>query len=280
MMVDQKAYRSIEAVNWSSLKHLAVSPLHYRHCMDNPFADAVNLALGRATHTAVLEPDEFPLEYVVFDGKIRRGKEWDAFKEMHASRTILKRDEYRECLAKRDAVRRYQPARDLLAKGEAEKTIEWTDVDTGLFCKARLDWLGSSIVDLKGTKTIDARRFGQSAAQWGYYCQLAFYREGIRVLTGRELDCRIIAVEHEAPHDVAVFKLGEDDLYAGWEECRRLLKLLAECRETNRWPGRYESEQELSLPNWIREDDETATGLDLDWSSAKSTGGEDHAEDR
>lgn len=259
-------YAAIRAVNWSTLKHIAESPLKYKHATENEREDTTALAQGRATHTAVLEPDEFPLEYVVFDGKVRRGKEWDAFKEMHASRTILKRDEYRECLAKRDAVRRNPAAAALLKSGEAEKTIEWTDVETGLFCKARLDWLGSSIVDLKGTKTIDARRFGQSAAQWGYYCQLAFYREGVRVLTGRELDCRIIAVEHEAPHDVAVFKLSEDDLYAGWEECRRLLKLLAECRESNRWPGRYESEQELSLPNWIREDDEDTTGLDLDWS--------------
>lgn len=262
-------YRAIEAVNWSSLKHLQESPLHYRSYVDEGREDTVPLGLGRALHTAVFEPDEFPLEYVVFDGKIRRGKEWDAFKEANASKTILKRDEYRETLAKRDAVRRHPVAARYLTQGEAEKSIEWTDAETGLRCKARLDWLCNSVCDLKGTKSVDARKFGYAAASYGYHCQLAFYREGVRATTGRELDGVIIAVEHERPHDVGVFLIGDDEIYAGWEECRRLMKLLVECRENNHWPGRYESAQPLSLPNWIWGDEEDATGLDLDWSSTK-----------
>uniref|UniRef100_A0A6H1Z9N2 Putative exodeoxyribonuclease 8 PDDEXK-like domain-containing protein n=1 Tax=viral metagenome TaxID=1070528 RepID=A0A6H1Z9N2_9ZZZZ len=97
-------YATLPAANWSSLKQLEPStggsPLWCRWCQDHPRADTPAFQLGRATHTAVLEPEEFegryvvidgllpdgwediyqnPAQYAVYPGAVRRGKQWDHF---------------------------------------------------------------------------------------------------------------------------------------------------------------------------------------------------------
>lgn len=261
-------YLEIDAVNWSTLKEMRRSALHYRYGVEVPREDTVRFALGRGAHTAILEPDRFPLDYAVFDGERRAGKAWDAFKEAHASRTILKAEEYAKCLAMRDAVRRHPVAAPYLERGRAEVSLTWTDPATGLPCKGRLDWESISkraIVDIKTTSTVDARRFGALAARMGYHCQLAFYADGWAAALGDTPPVVIIAVEADPPHDVGVFVVDADALYAGSEECAELLAKVAACRRTGQWHGRYTEEQVLRLPAWVFADDEDddATGLDI-----------------
>ena len=264
---DFDAYTKIEAVNWSTLKEMRRSPLHYKHRLTTPREDTPSLALGRATHTAVFEPDRFALEYAVFKGERRAGKEWEAFKESHKGETILKLDEYMRCLAIRDAVRANPVAADYLAEGIAEQTIRWNDKETGIACKGRYDWYSrkkTTLVDLKTTKDIDQRRFAQTAARFGYHSQLAFYADGLSYHAGRDVDVVIIAVEYDAPYDVAVFHLDLDVLWAGREEYQELLRRVAGCRQLGRWPGKYTERQSLELPRWVfGDDDETADDLGL-----------------
>src|SRR5689334_13632573 len=86
-------YRKIDAVNASSLKEMRKSPKHYLHRLKNPIDDTPRLGLGRATHTAVFEPDRLLLDYAVWEGD-RRGKAYAEFCEVNAERTILKTAEY------------------------------------------------------------------------------------------------------------------------------------------------------------------------------------------
>jgi len=267
-------YAKIDAVNWSTLKHMRKSPLHYKHALDNPRADTTRLALGRAAHTAVLEPDTFMLHYACFKGAIRRGAKWDVFKEQHEGETILKVDEYQTCLAIRDAVRKHQVASTYLFEGSAEHSIIWTDGETGLQCKGRIDWVSRSkpaIVDIKTTSDVSADRFGATCARMLYHAQLAMYSDGYYAAHGERLPVVIIAAEATAPHDVAVYTLDEDALYAGSEIYRELLVKLKLCRNQNRWPGRYEDEVTLRLPAWAFGDEEgddasDINGLDLSFS--------------
>jgi len=257
-------YAKIAAINWSVLREMRRSPRHYRYRLENPREDTTGLAIGRATHTAILEPERFALEYAVFEGKRRAGKEWDAFEAEHAGRTILKASEFAEVLAMRDAVREHPIAHARLSNGLPEETVTWTERINGvdLACKARPDYIGASIVDLKTTKDAGSNAFGRTSARFGYHCQLAWYRRGVRAAMGRELAMHLVAVESEAPHDVAVYRIGDDALYAADEEINELLERVAACRITDRWPGALELENELSLPSWVYGDQESITDDD------------------
>lgn len=250
-------YAAIDAVNFSTLKEMRRSPRHYQYRIQNPREDTTRLAIGRAAHTAVFEPDRFLLDYALFDGERRAGKAWDECCAANKGKTILKAAEYSTCLAMRDAVRSHPVAGPALTPpGEAEKVITWTDEETGIKCKARLDWWRVGLwCDLKTTGDIDAGRFAATAYRMGYFGQMAFYRAGL-VANGLDAPLpRIIAVEAAAPFDVAVFAVTDNAIYAGEVEIRELLARVAACRFSGQWPGRYPEQTVLSLPSWAYGDD-------------------------
>lgn len=254
-------YAGLKAVNWSSLKSIGRSPLHYQNTLVNGRPDTPAMRLGRAIHCATLEPDEFPLLFVVYDE--RRGT--NAYKEFvvaNPARTILTRDEYETALAVRDAVHGHKVARRLLRYGRPEVTLQWVDRRTHIRCKARLDWLrGDQLTDLKSTRDVDARDFGRTAARLEYHGQLAFYRMGLLATGHDPAPVRIIAVESEPPFDVAVYHVDEDVLDAGMMLVRSRLQLLKDCRRKRRWPGAYPQEESLEFPEW-------ALPADTDYTNA------------
>jgi hypothetical protein len=252
------SYAAIPATNWSLLKEMAKSPAHYRYRQDEPRPDTPAMAMGRAVHCAVLEPDAFPLDFTVWRGGRRQGKTWESFVDsLPSSATILSEAEYERCLAIRDAVRSHPVAGEYLdSPGEAEKTLLWTDPDTLIACKARLDWLmPGTVVDLKTTKAIDQRRFARTCADFAYHGQAAFYSAGAEAETDQPHGFVFIAVESDAPHDVAVYELDDDSRWAGECLVGSLLAKLKACRESGDWPGAYPAPETLTMPPWCFPDD-------------------------
>lgn len=251
-------YRALPGINWSQLKHMATSPLRFQYEATHERTDTATFQLGRAIHCAVLEPDEFPLRYAVFTGDRRAGKSWEEFKAANADRdAILKADEYRKCLEIRDAVHAHRVAGPLLSQGEVETTRQWTDEESGLLCKARLDHVSSvSLTDLKSASSVEARDFTNAIARYLYHGQLAHYLESLE----EPVPVRIIAVEKEPPYEVAVFLFPEWVIDAGRVLRRRLLSDLVRCQARDEWPCMYESEQEVELPSWADESDGAALG--------------------
>jgi hypothetical protein len=252
------AYAAIDAVNWSSLKEMRTSPKHYKAALNKPRKDTKAMLFGRAAHCAALEPDEFPRRFVLWDGGIRRGADWEQFRMANRGRQILDADDYQAALAVRDEVRSHRAAVPYLAAGEAERTLTWTDAETGLACKGRLDWISTSrpaIVDLKTARSIDERICQRVMLDLGYHIQLGgAYRSGLiatRPETPPDLPCVLIWVESAPPHDVAVRPLDENAAWNGEQEWTRLLKLLVECRRTGKWPGRFPDEGAIDLPAWF-----------------------------
>lgn len=205
------------------------------------------MTLGSAVHTAVFEPDRLLPEYAVWEGGRRYGKEWDAYCASVGNKTILKPEQYDTACRIRDAVRSHPVAAALLEKGEAEKTIQWTDTDTGLKCKGRLDWLSdSALVDLKTTRDIDPRIFGRQCDQMLYHGQMAFYNSGL----AQDVAVYLIAVESSEPHEVAVYELNAEILWTGEIKVQQALKTVAECRANGCWPMRFPEPMQLILPTW------------------------------
>lgn len=250
-------YRALPAINWSALKWMRESPLHYAYHLTAPDQDTASRMLGRLAHTLTLEPHRFDEDYAVWAEGDRRGNAWKAFAEANADRCIVKPNEIEAAQAMAAAVRAHPAVAPFLEGATFEDSIQWTDAATGLWCKARLDWHKAPVLlDLKSTTTIDERRFTSQLVKLGYDCQLAHYRNGLRA-NGIEIDeVVVVAVESKAPYDVAVFQLDDLLLDKGEAEVAALMQRVVECQASGAWPGRYPERQLLSLPDWILADTE------------------------
>ena len=250
--MDFQTYRDLPGINWSSLKLMGSSPLHFKYGLTHERPDTPAMQLGRAAHCAVLEPDAFPRRYVLWDGGIRRGEKWDKFRQANAGKECLSAADYETALAIRDAVRAHKSARRLLRWGKPEVSLRWLDESSRMWLKARLDWIAprGTLVDLKTSRDIEPRAFGRTAANLEYHGQLAFYRRGL-IARGAALEpVFIIAVESGPPFDVLVYEVDEDVLFAGDQLVTAYLHRLKTCRRRRSWPGRDSGVQTLDFPTW------------------------------
>jgi hypothetical protein len=258
-------YASIDAVNFSTLKYMAKSPLHYRHALDNPKPSTTPMRLGTAAHTAVLEPSRFITDYAVFEpeeGKApRRGtKAWEAFAAANDGKELLKQAEFEAAMRMRDAVRGNVEAMRYLKRGDAEVTLVWQDKETGLWLKGRVDFISSAvgdvIADLKTARDVSPWAFQSAYAKLQYHMQAAMYADALESITGRPAYHKCIAVESTEPHDVVVYDVIGEPLELGRELYRELLGKVIECRKNNEWPGTSAgAEVSLRLPAWAVPDE-------------------------
>lgn len=262
-------YAASTAVNWSTLKHMRDSALDYLHATTTESKDTTGRARGRYLHTLVFEPEKAGDEYAIFPGETRRGKEWEAFKAANEGKAILKAEEAEEVQAQAAAVRNHPAIQPYLEGGSFEVSLKWTDPETGLECKGRMDWWHApsrTLIDLKGTSTIHPHYFARIVARQGYHCQLAHYANGIKAATGREpAQVVLLAACTKPPFDIGPFLLSGDDLYAGGVEVADLLRKVKECRESGQYPGRYQSLTPLTLPAYIWGDDENPDELGVEF---------------
>lgn len=251
-------YQAIPALNYSALKHMMRSPLHYRWHADNPMTPTEEMRLGNAIHRAILEPDTVG-DIACYDG-IRRGDKWDQFCRDNYDRLIITKKQGDVLVSMTAATRTSKVAmRYLGAKGPSEVSLVWRDKAAGKDCKGRIDklaWVDGRpyIVDLKSCRDCRPFRFGNEAYRLGYHIQLAMYRGGYFYLTGELPDVVEIAVESKPPHETVVYHIPEEVLQQGHDDYARLVRQLMECEEANEWPAALETETDLSLPSYAYED--------------------------
>lgn len=262
----REQYDRLDRVNWSSLKWIGKSPAHYRHNLLTPFEDTDAMKLGRACHLAVFEPERFRSTCVVWDDGPRRGDAWKRFLQRHEGHEVLTADQHEKAVAIGQAARANAFAAPFLSGGKAEQTVLWTHTAPTVAelpgysfdCRGRLDFVADigAIVDLKTTKDASPLGFGRQAGNLEYHVQAAWYVDGFKVATGRELPYVIIAVESFAPYVVTVVKVEPDDLELGRERYRQHLDTLNHCRQNNHWPAYAEGPVALALPKWVKPTEE------------------------
>lgn len=262
-------YDAIEAVNWSTIVHLATSPKLMRWRVEHPRRETPALVLGTAIHCAVLEPERWPTAYrrAPFFGDLRTkaGKqaraEWLA--SLHDDTTVLSAEDYDTAERCADAVRSHPVAANLLRGGRAEEIVTWTDAETGLACKSRLDFITAQIViDLKSTRLTTLGAIAREFASRLYYGQLAMYHDGAiasRRIYGDETP-RSIVVQTVEPYDVVPLRLTRDDLERGRGLYRSLLRKYVECQAAGWWPGLAPTLIDLDLPAWAPGGDDENEG--------------------
>lgn len=250
-------YRALDGLSISALKEMRTSPMKYQYSLTAPRFETPAMALGTAAHLAILEPHRMGTEFApIYPGAVRRGKEWEAHQALHAGKLMLNQTELDAVIGMRESVLLYAPAMELLETGDAEVSMLWTDAETGLPCRGRMDWLTMDgedtdiIVDLKTTKSVNAQAFGKQAHSLGYHLQAAYYCDGFFTATGRYPQFKFLCVESSAPHEVALFSVPAEVIAQGRMEYRQLLARLVECEASGVWPPALTEEIPLQLPRW------------------------------
>jgi len=260
--VSFEIYRTIRAVNHSTLKHMATSPAHYLHEHDHPErAESDAMRLGTAEHAMMFEPERFAASVVPAPINPKTGnaygsetKAWAEYAAAHPGKMILSDDELTRLRGMAAAVRSHPMAGAILAApGTNEVTMVWVCPITGLRCKGRVDARrpdvgGLSVrVDLKTCESAGERAMAKALEQRGYDTAAAFYGIGAEALGIENETHVLVCVESEAricvpgaaepAHAVAVYRVGEATFGVGMTRVREWLHALKRCIDSNQWPA-------------------------------------------
>jgi hypothetical protein len=255
-------YHHLKAVSPSQIKILRRSPLHYfdqflaEDREKKPPTEA--MLKGTALHTAILEPQLWDSTVAVlphaFDRRTKVGKELAAeFAKESAGKIVLSPDDADEVRRMAAAVRKHPAARFLLdLPGRREASYTWTDPETGLECKTRPDWHSEDrgiVVDVKTAQDASRAEFSRSISNYEYHVQAAWNLDaqgGLLFLS--------LVVENARPYGVAVYPASEAMLEAGRRRIQAGMAQLAECWQTNSWPGYGDAIQApIELPAWNKD---------------------------
>lgn len=245
-------YEEIQAVNKSTLWEMRKSPLHYWHLMhDAQKEDTAAMRFGRAAHKRMLQPSTFPDEYAVApecDRRTKEGKQiWEALTA--TGKEIISSADMDRILAmeKEFAAVRHRFLWD--EEYQTEKALTWTDSETGIACKGRLDVImPDMIIDYKTTTNASTDAFMREALRYGYDLQAAMYMEAARANGYDPKAFVFIAQEKDAPYLINILYAGDAFIDRGTWIMRDLLAKYKECRDKDIWPG-YGT-NELILPEW------------------------------
>ena len=257
-------YCDLSAVNATTLlTYKGTIPARARHRQLYDIKQTTDLVKGHATHAAVLEPKVFERDFAAMprfgDFRTKAAREQrDQWLDEHKSRITLTPDEYAESVSMRDAVMS-DPATSqfFTGKGQNELTLTWTDDETGLACKARVDRVTfyhnyPALVDLKTARGIDDRDCEKAIATYNYHIRMAWYLDALMAFKPGDFRVFLVWVEKGAPYFCRYTELEDDPLREGRLQYRKLLNLHAECLKANHWQG-YPEGLPVGIPNWAYE---------------------------
>jgi len=264
-------YCEWDAINHSKLCRIDKSPLNCQHAKD--FGASPAIRLGSLVHTGQLEPEELDKRYCVMPsyhlhpenvtgaGKPSTSNATEYVKQckldfqsvaVALGKTVVSQSEFDSLHDAMSAISKCKPAVDLLNGATTELSIVWTDADTDLTCKARIDiHTPYAIGDLKTSRDDKdwplPMSFEHSLWQYNYYTQAAYYRHGWEVLTGECLPFWFVVVGTTPPMQCVAAPVGEVTLAVGYNKNKERLAVYAKCKRDDCFPG-YESPELFELP--------------------------------
>lgn len=253
-------YRRELGENQSYLKHILVSPAHYKAAKSRRFPVTVNMEIGSALHCKALEgEEEFNSRFILKPEDIafntKEGKEW---KLAHKGYTILAKQDWNNVSGMAEALQRlewFNPEQADYRKTN-ELSIYW-DADT-IPCKGRLDRLvddGDSllVLDLKTTDSVDHSTFQKKVTGgMNYIFQAAWYAEAASLAFNKPAKFIFIAIERAEPWATAIFEVSDEMMQEGVAQIKQARQILRKCLDSKQWPKPEVPYNMLSLPQWYR----------------------------
>lgn len=273
-------YHAIPALSATGLKALARSAWHFKHRPD--IKPTRPMLRGTLAHCAVLEPHALADRYIVVpeDAPRRPSRaQWEAknpsddsraamswwtdFNASAESRQIVSAEDYAITQMQLQALTDEPTIAGILKDGRGEASVFWRCQRTGVYCKARPDWMTPptgrrvTLLDLKSTADESPNGFGRAAARMGYHLQRSHYVDGVQQATGWKVDEFVFAAVTSAPPVLAVpYFLTDAIKEQADDERAELMDLYARCLESGRWPAYGNGLQMLDFPAYAKRDSE------------------------
>jgi exodeoxyribonuclease VIII len=257
-------YHAGPGISKSGLDAIAKSPAHYYSRYLDPARPAApeptpSMKTGTLAHCVILESEQFENRYLVrpegIDLRTKEGRAWAA--TIDPGLDVITAEQYARAIAQAESIKRLPDVAEAFANGRSEVSAFWTDKETGVLCKCRPDFVhdasadGVILFDLKTTQDASPAEFGRSVAKWRYHVQAAWYSDGYRQATGKDVIAYVfVAVENDWPHFCSAVMLDPLADAEGAALYRRNLNTYAECLQSGNWPGYSTAIETISLPAW------------------------------
>lgn len=235
-------------------------PAQFKHELDHGQQPRRHLELGTAVHTLALGsgPHIVRIDADNYQTKHAQQQRDQARANGH---TPLLPHELQQAQDMATELLAHPQAGQLIApgSGEAEQTLIWQDNETGIWCRARLDWLADHhIVDLKTTVDASPEAIQKAIWTYRYHQQRGWYVDGHRAVLGGEPEFHFIFQAKTPPYLITVVELDDLTAHIGDARNHRARHIYADCQRTGHWPGHGDHTHLLGLPVWaeIRDSEE------------------------
>lgn len=248
-------------------------PAKFRWWRDTPEPDRADETterrIGRAAHTVILGAGQGiqVIDAANFLTKAAKEAKAEAYA---AGRIPVLAHEHEQVLAMATAAHDHPIAGPLFdpALGRPEQSLFWIDQPSGVWRRARLDWLprprgtfapaardglGRMILpDYKTGKSAAPQEFSRPIHDHGYHQQAAWYTDAARALDLAEHVAYVLVVQEKTPpYLVSVIEPDHMALRIGRFLNRTAIQLYQQCTANDHWPGYSDEVEKVGLPGWV-----------------------------
>lgn len=122
--------------------------------------------------------------------------------------------------------------------GKPEQTLVWKD--SGVWCRARLDWLTTDrrvILDYKSSASAEPGWFSRQIASMSYDFQAAFYLRGLKACGHPDAKFVFLAQEVDPPHACSLHGIAPSMFAIAETRVQMAIDLWRECLTSGKWPA-------------------------------------------
>lgn len=275
--VPMEEYKKWPGVHKSMFHYILKSGLHFKHYLDNGEESSPLMDFGNLVDTLLFEPamlesryTKTPETYPAIVKKVQVDKRWnwnatyckdwrDTLLSEKPDIRIVTAEDIERASRICDRIESHPEAGKWLKDSKAQVSLCWTDPETGIACKGRVDALNEErIIDLKVTDNPHPSAFSRIVNQFLYHAGAAFYHDGFLLAQGKTPDPNgptipfsFIAAESEAPFDVVAYNLGLESFQVGRIVYREALQRYVEYTTNDEYPGYSNVAEDIEIPAWV-----------------------------
>jgi len=230
LKMSDEEYFAHPALNQSSFKKFMVSPLNYKHFLDNPMKKTMAMTLGSMVHCHFLEPEEFSSRFSLFTGtKGMDTKQANEFRLNNPGKEIFSQQMHDQMVGMVACIKGHQLPAPSRREVVAISTI------LGIEVKAKADWIDDEnwIWDLKTTANLD--KWEYDSRKLRYDVQAQWYMNAFSEIEPQGF--KWLVVGNSKPYDSRLFQAKTETLANATMDIIREMESFKVCQETDIWPG-------------------------------------------